>query len=142
MTELLLQTVINAVYAASYMSLIAVGLVMIFGVMRIINFAHGELYMAGAYSVVYLYAGAQLPFLLAVLAGLIFVGLLGLVMERALFRPLPTTIPASISRRPPQRPSASATSRSSRPPSARSTRAWPRATRLWWPKRSASRARR
>ncbi len=88
MTELILQTVINAVYAASYMSLIAVGLVLIFGVMRVINFAHGELYMAGAYSVVYLYAGAKLPFLLAVAAGMVFVGLLGLVMERALFRPL------------------------------------------------------
>ena len=86
--ELFLQTVANATYAASYMALIAVGLVLIFGVMGVINFAHGELYMAGAYSVVYLYAGLKMPFLLAVMAGLVFVGLLGLVMERALFRPL------------------------------------------------------
>ena len=55
--ELLLQTVVNAAYAASYMALIAVGLVLIFGVMGVINFAHGELYMAGAYAVVALYAG-------------------------------------------------------------------------------------
>ena len=46
--ELFLQTVVNATYAASYMALIAVGLVLIFGVMGVINFAHGELYMAGA----------------------------------------------------------------------------------------------
>ena len=88
MLELLLQTSVNAIYAASYMALIAVGFVLIFGVMGVINFAHGELYMFGAYAVVYVYAENQLPFFLAVAAGLVFVGLLGLLMERALFRPL------------------------------------------------------
>ncbi|HUF55446.1 MAG TPA: branched-chain amino acid ABC transporter permease [Thermohalobaculum sp.] len=86
--DLLLQTGLNAVYAASYMALIAVGLVLIFGVMGVINFAHGELFMAGAYAVVALYADLAVPFLLAVAGGLLFVGVLGLVMERALFRPL------------------------------------------------------
>jgi branched-chain amino acid transport system permease protein len=88
MTELLLQTVVNALYAASYLSLVAVGLVLIFGVMGIINFAHGELYMAGAYTVVALYAKNDMPFFTAVAAGFLFVGLLGLFMEQALFRPL------------------------------------------------------
>jgi branched-chain amino acid transport system permease protein len=86
--ELFLQTIVNATYAASYMALIAVGLVLIFGVMGVVNFAHGELYMAGAYTVVALYAGFGIPFFVAVAAGLIFVGLLGLVMEYGLFRPL------------------------------------------------------
>lgn len=86
--DLLWQTAINAMYAASYMALIAVGLVMIFGVMGVINFAHGELYMVGAYCVVFLYAQEKFPFLLAVAAGLVFVGIVGLLMERALFRPL------------------------------------------------------
>jgi branched-chain amino acid transport system permease protein len=88
MAELLIQTAVNAAYAASYMALIAVGLVLIFGVMGVINFAHGELYMAGAYAIVYLYAGMQMPFLVAVAVGLAFVGCLGLVMEWAMFRPL------------------------------------------------------
>ena len=88
MVELLLQTVVNATYAASYMALIAVGLVLIFGVMGVINFAHGELYMAGAYSVVFFYADLDFPFLAAVAGGLVFVGCLGLLMERVLFRPL------------------------------------------------------
>jgi branched-chain amino acid transport system permease protein len=88
MIELLLQTCVNAVYAASFMALIAVGLVLIFGVMGVINFAHGELYMMGAYTVVYFYAGQQLNFFLAVAIGLVFVGLIGVAMERALFRPL------------------------------------------------------
>ena len=86
--DLLLQTGLNAVYAASYMALIAVGLVLIFGVMGVINFAHGELFMAGAYAVVALYADLAVPFHFAVAGGLLFVGALGLVMERALFRPL------------------------------------------------------
>jgi branched-chain amino acid transport system permease protein len=88
MVELLAQTGLNAIYAASYMSLVAVGLVLIFGVMGVINFAHGELFMLGAYVVVALYADQGLPFLMAVAAGLVFVGLVGLGMERALFRPL------------------------------------------------------
>lgn len=88
MVELLAQTGLNAIYAASYMSLVAVGLVLIFGVMGVINFAHGELFMLGAYVVVALYAQQELPFFLAVAAGLIFVGGVGLAMERTLFRPL------------------------------------------------------
>jgi len=88
MVELLAQTGLNAIYAASYMSLVAVGLVLIFGVMGVINFAHGELYMLGAYAVVALYADFQMPFLFAVAVGLVFVGVVGMGMERALFRPL------------------------------------------------------
>ncbi len=86
--ELILQTIVNATYAASYMALVAVGLVLIFGVMGVINFAHGELYMAGAYTVVFFYADLDFPFFAAVALGLLFVGCLGLVMERALFRPM------------------------------------------------------
>ncbi len=88
MLDLILQTCVNAAYAASFTALIAVGLVLIFGVMGVINFAHGELYMLGAYAVVYVYADHQLPFGLAVAAGLIFVGVLGIAMEHALFRPM------------------------------------------------------
>ena len=88
MIELLAQTGLNALYAASYISLVAVGLVLIFGVMGVINFAHGELFMVGAYTIVALYADLQMPFLVAVAFGLVFVGLLGLLMERSMFRPL------------------------------------------------------
>lgn len=88
MIELLAQTGLNALYAASYMALIAVGLVLIFGVMGVINFAHGELFMLGAYAVVGFYADQGFPFLLAVALGLLVVGVIGLGMERALFRPL------------------------------------------------------
>jgi branched-chain amino acid transport system permease protein len=88
MYEFLLQTSLNALYAASYMALVAVGLVLIFGVMGIINFAHGEIYMLGAYAVVGIYADGDFPYFLAVAAGLIFTGLVGIGMERGLFRPM------------------------------------------------------
>ena len=84
--DLILQTLLNAAYAASYLALVAVGLVLIFGVMGIINFAHGEFYMLGAYCVVALYADSGFPYLLAVAVGLVFAGLIGVLCERGLFR--------------------------------------------------------
>jgi branched-chain amino acid transport system permease protein len=88
MLELILQTGVNAFVASSFTALMAVGLVMIFGVMRIINFAQGELFMVGAYAVWFLYAANEWPFFTAVLTALVFVALVGMAMERALFRPM------------------------------------------------------
>ena len=88
MIEILAQTGLNALYAAAYLSLIAVGLVLIFGVMGVINFAHGELFMVGAYVVVALYTGQEMPYVLVAGLALIFVGCLGLLMEFTMFRPL------------------------------------------------------
>ncbi|MCY4542129.1 MAG: branched-chain amino acid ABC transporter permease [Rhodobacteraceae bacterium] len=88
MFELLAQTGLNALYAAAYLSLVAVGLVLIFGVMGIINFAHGELFMIGAYVVVALYSDLQMPFVLVAAIGLVFVGCIGILMEFTMFRPL------------------------------------------------------
>ncbi|MGQ0658518.1 MAG: branched-chain amino acid ABC transporter permease [Chromatiales bacterium] len=86
--ELVLQTCVNSLVASAFYALMAVGLVLIFGVMGVINFAHGELYMVGAYIVWYLYADQGWPFFAAVLAAFLVVTLIGLLMERALFRPM------------------------------------------------------
>lgn len=88
MIELMAQTGLNALYAAAYLSLVAVGLVLIFGVMGVINFAHGELFMLGAYVVVALYTGLEMPFVLVAALALVFVGCVGLLMEFTMFRPL------------------------------------------------------
>ena len=82
------QTLVNALMQSSFVALMAVGLVLIFGVMRVINFAHGEFYMAGAYVVFWLYAQHQLPFFAAVVAAMIIVGIIGLIMEQILFKPM------------------------------------------------------
>ena len=66
----------------------AVGFTLIFGVMGIVNLAHGELYMIGAYVVWLTYAQGILPFPVAILAGAGIVAGIGMGMERALFRPM------------------------------------------------------
>ena len=88
MFDLILQTFVNSAYAASYLALIAVGLALVFGVMGVINFAHGEWYMFGAYVAVVVYAKLGMPFIAAVLASILLVGLVGALAERGLFRPL------------------------------------------------------
>ncbi|MEQ8370407.1 MAG: branched-chain amino acid ABC transporter permease [Alphaproteobacteria bacterium] len=86
--DLLMQTTINALWAASFAALLAVGLVLIFGVMGVINFAHGELYMLGAYVVWYLYGENGWAFPIAVLIAILAIAGFGMVMERTLFRPM------------------------------------------------------
>ena len=86
--ELILQTIVNSIVASAFYALVAVGVVLIFGVMGIVNFAHGELYMVGAYTVWYLYSYLGCSFIMAVMAAFILVMLIGLVMERTLFRPM------------------------------------------------------
>ncbi|MCK5794310.1 MAG: branched-chain amino acid ABC transporter permease [Anaerolineales bacterium] len=84
--EFIGQTILNGLMTSSFYALIAVGLSLVFGVMHIVNFAHGEFYMIGAYTVWVLYAKMQWPFFLAVAAAIVIVGLLGLICERLIFR--------------------------------------------------------
>ena len=84
--EFLGQTILNGLMTSSFYALIAVGLSLVFGVMHIVNFAHGEFYMLGAYAVWILFAKMHWPFFAAVGAGIVIVGLLGGVSERLVFR--------------------------------------------------------
>jgi len=71
---------------AMYLWLISAGLTIIFGVLGIVNFAHGSLFMVGAYLAYTFYGQLGLPFALAIVLSLLGTGLLGLVMERVLSR--------------------------------------------------------
>lgn len=82
------QTIANALVTSAFYALIAVGLSLVFGVMNIVNFAHGELYMLGAYMVWVLYAVGDMPFFAAVGLAIVAVGLLGILLERGIFRPV------------------------------------------------------
>jgi len=84
--EFIGQTILNVLMTSSFYALVAVGLSLVFGVMHIVNFAHGEFYMLGAYTVWILYAKSQWPFFLAVAAAIVLVGILGLVTERLVYR--------------------------------------------------------
>jgi len=68
--------------------LMALGLTLIFGIMHIMQFAHGEIYMLGAYVVYYLTASLGLPLLTATALSMLVMAGVGLVLERFLFRRL------------------------------------------------------
>ena len=85
--ELLLQQLINAVSVGSLYALMAIGLAMVFGILRLINFAHGDLIMVGSY-VALLLMVLGLPFLVAAAAGIAASTIAGLLMERVAYRPL------------------------------------------------------
>jgi branched-chain amino acid transport system permease protein len=85
--ETLIQSFANALVLGSIYAMVAVGLALAFGVMQMANFAHGELFMAGAYVVYVLYSLLGLPFFIAVIAAFPIVALLGVLLERVIFRP-------------------------------------------------------
>ena len=87
-----LQALADAVALGAVYALVAVGLALVFGVMRLINFAHGELITAGAYA---LALTAELPRALSVLACVVVCVVLALLMERVAFRPLRGASPAT-----------------------------------------------
>jgi len=92
MESLFLQQTLNGLIVGSVYSLIAIGLTMVFGVMKISNFAHGDYAMVGAYVAVFVLAWIPgwLGWVGSVIAAAAAVGLLGIITERIVFRPLMT----------------------------------------------------
>lgn len=85
---LTLDLLINGLIIGVFYALMAIGLSLIFGILKVVNFAHGEFYMVGAYA--YTLSALMLglsPWLALPLAFLIGIAL-GLVVERTLMRPL------------------------------------------------------
>jgi branched-chain amino acid transport system permease protein len=85
--EYVLQQAINAISQGSLFALVAIGLSIIFSLLRLTNFAHGDMMMIGAYATL-LMQFAGLPFSGAVLAGLGVSALAGIIIERVAYRPV------------------------------------------------------
>ncbi len=92
--QLFLQQLINGIQIGSVYALIAVGYTMVYGVLRFINFAHGDVYMLGAYFGLFAVTGLlghQSPVLQGI-GGLIICmvgcGIIGVVIERLAYRPV------------------------------------------------------
>ena len=85
---ILLQILFWGIYAGCIYILLATGLNLIFGVMKIVNFAHGEFLMIGAYitATIFLISGIN-PYVIILLAMLALIGI-GAVVERLCFRPI------------------------------------------------------
>src|SRR5574339_56168 len=84
--QLLIQTV-NGIVTGMILALIASGLTLIFGIMDVVNFAHGELFMLGAYLGVVVLALTG-SFWLALILATLIVGIFGAAMQISTLRPL------------------------------------------------------
>src|SRR5688572_16281570 len=83
-----LQHIVNALMLGGTYALLGIGLTLIFGIMRVVNFTHGELYAFGGYMIFMLTAMLGVNFYLALLAALILGIVLGGVIELVLLRPM------------------------------------------------------
>ncbi|MBV8512512.1 MAG: branched-chain amino acid ABC transporter permease, partial [Xanthobacteraceae bacterium] len=87
MDPLIVTQALNVVYGVTTLALLVLGLAVIFGLLGVLNIAHGEFIMAGAYCA-YVTQANGWPFLAALPLALIICGALGFVVERGLIRPL------------------------------------------------------
>jgi len=86
--EQLFQPLINGLMAGFIYVLVALGLTLVFSIMGIINFAHGEIYMLGAFVTYILTVSYRVNFFLSMVIAMGVMILLGLLIERIIFRPL------------------------------------------------------
>jgi branched-chain amino acid transport system permease protein len=85
---LLLQSTIIGVSIGSIYILMALGLTLMFGMMHIINFAHGAIYMLGAFVVYYVFFQAGAPYFAAFVLAMVLLGAFGYLVERTIYRPI------------------------------------------------------
>src|SRR5919201_1833862 len=85
---LFVEQVANGLTLGAFYALVAVGLALVFGVARLVNFAHGEFFMLGAYILYFTYAQAHLPYGLAVALGVAGMALVGAVFHTLIYQPV------------------------------------------------------
>jgi branched-chain amino acid transport system permease protein len=82
-----IEQLLNGIVNGCIYALVAVGLTLIYGILGVINVAHGELFMLGAFVAYFIYVTTG-SYVLAVLAAIVATAVVGLLMERLVFRPL------------------------------------------------------
>lgn len=82
------QQALNALQLGSIYALIALGYTMVYGILTMINFAHGDLFMVGAFMCFVAAVLLKLPFVPTLLISMVAVALLGVLIERLAYRPL------------------------------------------------------
>ncbi|MDI6029404.1 branched-chain amino acid ABC transporter permease [Corticibacterium sp. UT-5YL-CI-8] len=88
MSDLIAQLAVFGIVNGFGYAIAALGLTIIFGVMRIVNFAHGEFYMLGAFVAATLIATTGVPYLVAIPLSSVVVGVIGIASERVFIAPL------------------------------------------------------
>ena len=82
------QQLVNGLSLGSIYALIALGYTMVYGIIKLINFAHGDVMMVGAYSGWFAITALHMPFLPALLFSMVSCALLGVIIERIAYKPL------------------------------------------------------
>lgn len=82
------QQVINGLQLGSVYALIALGYTLVYGIIRLINFAHGDVFMIGAYFGFYAITRFYLPFPIALIIAMLGCALIGVVIEKLAYKPL------------------------------------------------------
>jgi branched-chain amino acid transport system permease protein len=80
------QILINGLVLSANYALIALGITLIFSIMNLLNFAHGQMFMIGGFMVYYVYGVWDLPYVAGLLTAAIVVGLIGVLFEVVFFR--------------------------------------------------------
>ena len=80
-----LQQLVNGLSLGSIYALIALGYTMVYGIIKLINFAHGDIYMLGAFTAFYATTVFHLNFFLALIVAMVLCGVLGVLIERIAF---------------------------------------------------------
>ncbi len=84
----LLYQLINGIQIGSIYALVALGYSMVYGIVKLINFAHGDIIMVGAYCTWYLMAKVNAPAWAAVIFAVVFCALMGMSIEKIAYKPL------------------------------------------------------
>ena len=82
------QQIVNALNLGAMYSLLAIGYTMVYGIIKLINFAHGEIFMCGAFFTWWFMTSLAVPFPIAALMGIMLSTVLGIGVERIAYRPL------------------------------------------------------
>lgn len=83
-----MQQMINGISLGSMYALIAIGYTMVYGVLRLINFAHGDIMMVGAFLGYFGVASMDLPFAISALFAILGAALLGVITDKVAYKPL------------------------------------------------------
>jgi branched-chain amino acid transport system permease protein len=86
--QIFLQYVINGLIIGGAYALMGIGLTLIFGVMKVVNFAHGEMYMLGAYFLFTYFTKVGINFFLSMVLAIATVMAIGFIFEKSILKPL------------------------------------------------------
>src|SRR3990170_4127733 len=83
-----MQQVINGLMLGSMYSLVAIGYTLVFGLLNLLNFAHGDVFMFGGFIALFVLLALKLPIWLAFLGAMVGCGVVGIILELVCFRPV------------------------------------------------------